>query len=71
MDFSQVKSLSIPNGSVVKITDSNGNVLYNKTVYRQLEYIYFSGTVGIDTLETPQQHFYFLDASIEGVANNH
>lgn len=56
---------------MLKITDSNGNILYNKTMYRQLEYIYFSGTEGIDTLETPQQHFYFLDASVEGVANNH
>lgn len=30
MDFSQVKSLTIPEGEVTKITDSSGNVLWQK-----------------------------------------
>lgn len=49
MDFSQVKNLQIPEGSVLKITDSNGNILYNKTIYRQLEYIHFNGAEYIQT----------------------
>lgn len=30
MDFTQVKSLTIPEGEVTKITDSSGNVLWQK-----------------------------------------
>ena len=30
MDFSQVKSLTIPEGEVTKITDSSGSVLWQK-----------------------------------------
>ena len=30
IDFSQVKSLTIPEGEVTKITDSSGNVLWQK-----------------------------------------
>ena len=30
MDFSQVKSLTIPEGEVTKITDSSGNLLWQK-----------------------------------------
>lgn len=43
IDFSTIKSLTIPEGSVIKITDSNGVILYNQTAYRELEYIHFSG----------------------------
>lgn len=43
IDLSTIKSLTIPEGSVVKITDSNGVVLYNQSAYRELEYIKFSG----------------------------
>lgn len=28
IDFSQVKTITIPEGSVTKITDSNGNILW-------------------------------------------
>ena len=28
IDFSQVKTITIPEGSVTKITDSNGNTLW-------------------------------------------
>ena len=31
MDFSQVKAITIPEGSVKKITDSLGNVLWQKS----------------------------------------
>ena len=30
IDFSQVKTITIPEGSVTKITDSNGNILWKK-----------------------------------------
>lgn len=42
LDFSQIKAISIPEGSVKQIADSQGNILWKKeqtTVYRQLEYI--------------------------------
>jgi uncharacterized repeat protein (TIGR02543 family) len=41
-DFSTVKAISIPEGSVTQITDSNGVILWQLTLskrYRQLEYI--------------------------------
>ena len=46
IDFSQVKTINIPEGSVTKITDSNGNTLWaddTKYPYRQLEWIKFTG----------------------------
>ena len=52
IDFSQVKTITIPEGSVKKITDSNGAVLWaNKTAfpYRRLQYIKFSGAEYVDT----------------------
>lgn len=30
IDFSQVKSITIPEGEVTKITDADGNVLWQK-----------------------------------------
>ena len=30
IDFSQVKTITIPEGSVTKITDSNGNILWKE-----------------------------------------
>ena len=46
IDFSQVKTMTIPEGSVTKITDSTGNTLWaddTKYPYRQLEWINFTG----------------------------
>ena len=46
IDFSQVKTITIPEGSVTKITDSTGNILWaddTKYPYRQLEWIKFTG----------------------------
>ena len=53
IDFSQVKTITIPEGSVKKITDSTGVVLWgSKTAfpYRRLEYIKFSGAEYVNTL---------------------
>lgn len=52
IDFSQVKTITIPEGSVTKITDSNGVVLWTNEAafpYRRLEYIKFSGAEYINT----------------------
>lgn len=46
INFSQVKTITIPEGSVTKITDSTGNILWaddTKYPYRQLEWINFTG----------------------------
>ena len=46
IDFSQVKTITIPEGSVTKITDPTGNILWaddTKYPYRQLEWINFTG----------------------------
>ena len=52
IDFSQVKTITIPEGSVTKITDSTGAVIWANEVafpYRRLEYIKFSGAEYINT----------------------
>ena len=39
IDFSQVKEIAVPEGSVKQITDANGTVLWKKpTLYRKLSY---------------------------------
>ena len=51
IDFSQVKTVTIPEGSVTKITDSAGNTLWaddTKYPYRQLEWINFTGNQSCD-----------------------
>ena len=51
IDFSQVKAITIPEGSVTKITDSTGNILWaddTKYPYRQLEWINFTGNQSCD-----------------------
>lgn len=51
IDFSQVKTITIPEGSVKKITDSTGNTLWSddtKYPYRQLEWINFTGNQNCD-----------------------
>ena len=52
IDFSQVKTIAIPDGSVTKITDSTGVVLWaNETAfpYRRLQYIESNGRAALDT----------------------
>lgn len=61
IDFSTIKDLTIPEGSVSLITDSNGNILYNKTQYRQLEYL--EGTniaYGFDSKVSPGLNSYMI-----------
>ena len=36
IDFSQVKTITIPEGSVTKITDSNGNILWQSTSWHTI-----------------------------------
>ena len=36
IDFSQVKTINIPEGSVTKITDSNGNILWQSTSWHTI-----------------------------------
>lgn len=52
INFSQVKKITIPEGSVKKITDSTGTVLWaNGTAfpYRRLQYIESNGKAALDT----------------------
>ena len=52
IDFSKVKTITIPEGSVKKIIDSTGAVLWGSETafpYRRLEYIKFSGAEYINT----------------------
>ena len=47
-----VKEITIPQGSVKKIEDSNGNVIWGSESafpYRRLEYIKFSGAEYVNT----------------------
>ena len=47
MDFSTIKEITIPEGSVKKITDGDGNIIWQKIAdqpYIRLEYIEFDGT---------------------------
>lgn len=51
MDMTTVKSITIPEGSVKKIENSNGDIIwasYDEFPYRQLEYVETDGA-GIDT----------------------
>lgn len=45
MDFNKVKSLTIPEGDVTKITDSSGNVLWQKKT--QGWHTIWSGTLSL------------------------
>ena len=51
-NFSQVKALTITEGSVKKIADSNGNIIWGSQTafpYRRLQYIQSTGTQAFDT----------------------
>lgn len=55
IDFSQVKTITIPEGSVTKITDSNGNILWKKgpswhTVWEGNQKIGYGGWTGNEYL---------------------
>ena len=55
IDFSQVKTITIPEGSVKKITDSTGNILWKKgpswhTVWEGSKKIGYGGSTGSEIL---------------------
>ena len=55
MNMKDVKAITIPEGSVNKIEDSNGNIIWGSQSafpYRRLQYIKFSGAEYIDTNKT-------------------
>lgn len=52
MDMTTVKNITIPEGSVKKIEDSNGNIIwasYDEFPYRRLEYVTTNNDAAIDT----------------------
>ena len=54
IDFSQVKTITIPEGSVTKITDSNGNILWKSaswhTIWEGSQKIGYGGWTGNEYL---------------------
>ena len=54
IDFSQVKKITIPEGSVTKITDSNGNILWQSaswhTIWEGSKKIGYGGSTGSEIL---------------------
>lgn len=47
MNLKDVKEITIPQGAVKKIEDSNGKIIWGSQdafPYRRLEYLYFNGT---------------------------
>ena len=52
MNMKNVKAITIPEGTVKKIENSNGDIIwgsYNAFPYRKLEYIHFNGAERIET----------------------
>ena len=71
IDFSQVKTITIPEGSVTKITDSTGVVLWaNETAfpYRRLQYIESNGSAALDTKANCARNS-FMRLTIEDMSN--
>ena len=71
IDFSQVKTITIPEGSVKKITDSTGVVLWaNETAfpYRRLQYIESNGSAALDTQANCARNS-FMRLTIEDMSN--
>lgn len=71
--LNNAKEITIPEGSVKKITDGNGRVIWGSQSafpYRKLRYIHFSGSERIDTLESPKQSYYYLDAVVPNTSQS-
>lgn len=75
--LNNVKEITIPEGSVKMIQDSNGNIIWGSESafpYRRLEYIHFSGAEGCDITQKPgssgNQGVMILTASIEPAAGS-
>ena len=79
MNMKNVKAMSIPDGTVKKIEDANGNIIwgsYDAFPYRRLEYVHFNGNDYISTSFTPWDNFGFyldiqFDANQTGQFNGH
>lgn len=72
MPINEYKEITIPEGSVKQIQDSNGNIIWGSASafpYRRLEYIHFSGSEGCDITQKPgssgNQGVMIVTASIE------
>ena len=72
MNMKDVKAITIPEGTVKKIEDANGNIIWGSQAdfpYRRLEYIHFSGSEGCDVSVKPgssgHQGVMIVTASIE------
>ena len=67
-----VKAITIPEGTVKKIEDANGNIIwgsYDAFPYRRLEYIHFNGAEYILT-EKPANNYYYLQFSLDSIVND-
>lgn len=75
MNMKDVKEITIPQGSVKKIEDSNGNVIWGSASafpYRRLEYIHFNGAEYIETsLKFAKNTFHYMNCSFDDVAHNY
>ena len=72
MNMKDVKAITIPEGTVKKIEDSNGNIIWGSQSafpYRRLEYIHFNGSEYI-LIEKPAANYYFLSFSLDSIVND-
>lgn len=71
MNMQNVKSITIPEGNVKKIEDSNGNVIWTRGLYRRLQYINFSGSEYVLTQNKPTAgKYYYLNYSLNSIVND-
>ena len=71
IDFSQVKTITIPEGSAKKITDSTDNIIWvNEAAfpYRRLQYIESNGSAALDTKANCGRNS-FMRLTIEDMSN--
>lgn len=67
MALNDVKEITIPEGSVKKITDSNGNIIWGSESafpYRRLEYVDMYGKF-YNSHNRPAMGFYYLDVKFD------
>ena len=67
MALNDVKEITIPEGSVKQIQDSNGNIIWGSQLafpYRRLEYIDMSGKY-INLEARPEKGYYFMNTKID------
>lgn len=67
IDFRQVKAIAIPEGTVKKIEDSNGNIIWGSQAafpYRRLEYIDMTNKY-INLNVRPAKAYYYMQVKID------